>query len=112
MFNLKHVLEGITNSIFVREEVEALAAKRYEICSSCSKNSKVIKDHIEKGNTTVQGPYYSTNRPDEHCSMCACNIHAKVRSLHTECPIGKWKAVANKEEAAKIAAAIDDINQP
>lgn len=109
MFNLKHVLEGITNSIFVREEVEALASVRYEICKGCSKNSN------NKYSSSVvfdPGPYYSTNRPDEHCSMCACNIHAKVRSLHTECPIGKWKAVANKEEAAKIAAAIDDINQP
>jgi hypothetical protein len=39
--------------------------------------------------------------------MCACNIHAKTRSLHTDCPISKWTSVATKEEAAKIAAAID-----
>jgi hypothetical protein len=102
--NIKHILEGLKNSIFVKEEIEKIANERYEVCSSCPKNSKVIK---EKGSDSP-GPYYSEIRPDEHCTICACNIHAKVRSLHTECPIDKWSAVASKEEAAKIAAAIDD----
>jgi hypothetical protein len=105
-FNIKHIIEGIKNSIIVREGVEAIANERYEICKVCAKNS------ANKGQENFDpGPYYSSLRPDEHCSMCACNIHAKVRSLHTECPISKWEAVATKEEAAKIAAAIDEINQ-
>jgi hypothetical protein len=110
-FNIKHIIEGITNSVFVKEEVEKIANQRYEICSTCPKNSKVIKeDRKDPEKVTEAGPYYSEIRLDEHCSMCACNIHAKVRSLHTDCPIGKWKEVASKEEAAKIAAAIDDNN--
>lgn len=111
-FKIKHIIEGITNSIFVKEEVEKIADERYEICKVCPKNSKVIKtQRAEPASEALEpGPYYSEIRPDEHCSMCACNIHAKVRSLHTHCPIDKWEAVASKEEAAKIAAAIDGTN--
>lgn len=104
-FNVKHIAEGIKNSIWVKDEVEKIANTRYDICRTCDKNSSVIKDTPESS----PGPYYSTIRPDEHCSMCACNLHAKVRSLHTACPIGRWSEVASKEESAKIAAAIDSI---
>ena len=106
---IKHIIEGIKNSIWVKEEVEKIANERYSICSTCSKNSSVIKYRREKGDTTITGPYFSDIRPDEHCTMCACNLHAKVRSLHTACPIGKWNEVASKEESAKIAAAIDSV---
>ena len=101
--NIKHIIEGITNSVFVREEVEKIAEERYSTCRSCPKNSSNKDKEFFN-----PGPYYSTVRPDEHCSMCACNIHAKVRSLHTDCPIKSWLSVASKEEAAKIAAAIDN----
>lgn len=110
-FKIKHIIEGIANSIFVKEEVEKIAEERYEICKVCPKNSKVIKEgRKDPSVVTEAGPYYSESRPDEHCSMCACNIHAKIRSLHTHCPINKWDEVASKEEAAKIAAAIDGNN--
>ena len=102
--NIKHILEGITNSIFVKEEVEKIANERYEICKLCPKNSTNSKKE-----DFDPGKYFSSLRPDEHCSMCACNIHAKVRSLHTNCPIDKWEAVASKQEAAKIAVITDDL---
>lgn len=100
---IKHILEGIKNSIFVKEEVEKIAKERYAICQTCPKNSK-NKDNADFD----PGRFYSTVRPDEHCSECACNIYAKNRSLHTSCPIHKWAAVASIEEAAKIAAVTDD----
>lgn len=103
--NVKHILEGITNSVFVKEEVEKIAKARYELCQVCPKNSKVIKN----SENPDPGKYFSKKRPDEHCSMCACNIHAKVRSLHTSCPIEKWKSVATPQEAAKIAVVTDEL---
>ena len=39
-FKIKHIFDGIKNSIFVKEEVEKIALERYEICSTCPKNSK------------------------------------------------------------------------
>lgn len=100
-FNVKHIIDGIKNSIFVKDEVEKIANDRYTICSPCPKNSK-NKDMGQ------EGPYYSTLRPDEHCSECACNIHAKVRSLHTSCPLDKWLAVASPDEVLQIAKAIEN----
>jgi transcription elongation factor Elf1 len=102
--NVKHILEGITNSMFVKQEVEKIANERHALCKVCPKNSS---NHDKEG--FDPGAYYNKLRPDEHCSMCACNLHAKVRSLHTDCPIDKWKAVADNKEAAQIAIAIDDF---
>lgn len=102
--NVKHIIEGIANSIFVKEEVEKIAEERKAICAVCPKNSN------NKDKTDFDpGPYYSTIRPDEHCSVCACNIHAKVRSLHTGCPLDKWGAVADIQEAAKIASVTENL---
>jgi len=102
--NVKHILEGIKNSIFVKEEVEKIAQMRHDICKECPKNS-TNKDKSDFD----PGKYFSSFRPDEHCSMCACNIHAKVRSLHTNCPIDKWPALATPQEAAKIAVVLDEL---
>lgn len=99
---ISHILEGIKNTIFVQEEVEKIANQRNEICNTCSKNSANSEKEFFDA-----GKYHSTVRPDVHCTVCACNLHAKVRSLHTNCPIDKWASVATKEEAAKIAAVID-----
>lgn len=102
--NVLHILEGIKNSVFVNQEVEKIAAERYSICRGCP----AISTNQDKPEMNpVPGKYYSPKRPDEHCTHCACNIHAKIRSLHTSCPIGKWNAVASVQEAAKIAAALD-----
>lgn len=104
--NVKHIIEGIKNSIFVKEEVEKIASQRYAICRGCPANSSnQNKPDIIK---PEPGPYYLPLRPDEHCTHCACNLHAKIRSLHTACPIDKWPAVATKEEAAKIAVITDE----
>lgn len=100
---INHILEGIKNTVFVKEEVEKIANERYALCTVCPKNSKNSdKPFFDPGK------YYSTLRPDEHCSMCACNIHAKNRSLHTDCPIDTWKAVATIEQAAKIAVVTEE----
>lgn len=102
--NVRHILEGITNSIFVKEEVEKIANERYEICKTCPLNSS-NRDKPD----FAPGKYFSSLRPDEHCSGCACNLHAKTRSLHTSCPLDKWKAVATPQEAAKIAVVTDGL---
>lgn len=98
---IKHIFEGIKNSIFVKEEVEKIAKERYEFCKVCPKNSsnKVMGD---------LGPYYTPFIP-EHCTVCACNLHAKVRSLHSECPLDppKWEALSDQE----VGLMIDEVTE-
>jgi hypothetical protein len=102
--NVLHILEGIKNSVFVNAEVEKIATERYAICRACP----AISTNQDKPEMNPNpGPYFKKIRPDEHCTHCACNIHAKIRSLHTACPIDRWPSVASIQEAAKIAAALD-----
>jgi hypothetical protein len=103
--NVLHILEGLHNSIFVNEEVEKIAQERYNICKECPSNSKNYSKLEVK---PEESNYYSKYRPDEHCVECACNIHAKIRSLHTACDLNKWSEVATPLEAAKIASALDE----
>lgn len=55
-------------TIYVKNEV---SQKRLEICLQC--------EHFFK--------------PSRQCKKCGCLMDLKTRLAHSECPIGKWKAV-------------------
>lgn len=77
------IINGWKNVLFPAKNkkalIEAEASQRLQICRGCPFNSK-------SGN-------YTGVRKDEHCTRCGCTLVAKTRSLASECPIGKWKAV-------------------
>ena len=89
--NFKGILEGVWNSVFVKESIEQVAKERLTICHGCDKNS----DHAK-----TLG--YKTFRPDFHCSLCGCNLELKTRSLSEVCPAGKWEAQLTNEEELKL----------
>ena len=78
--DFKGLLEGATNSIVLKEEVEKVAQERLAICKGCNFNSTVAKDN---------GTYTSW-RPDEHCTRCGCNLFVKTRCMSCECPEKFW----------------------
>lgn len=92
--SVKHILEGLQNTLFVKEEVEKIAEKRYAVCTSCKHNSSNSEE--------------ATLRPDEHCLKCKCNLHMKTRSLSSYCPIGLWSSVSTAEEESLIDKALED----
>lgn len=92
--NVNHILEGIKNTVFVKEAVEKIADERYLVCSTCPSNSK----NTNKNYT----------RPDEFCTECSCNLHLKLRSLQAACPLDKWKAEATEDQAELIDEAISN----
>lgn len=100
---VNEIIEGVKNSVFVNEEVEKIAKERYEICKQCPFFSG---NQDKPWMNPIEGPYYSKLRPDEHCTVCACNIHAKNRSLQSSCPKGKWGSVSleGSKEITTIAA--------
>jgi hypothetical protein len=84
--NRKEILEGITNSVIRDETVEEIATLRYTICDECDK----------KGNEcAVKGTAPC-------CNECGCSLAFKTRSLSSECPLGKWDAIATEEEETKL----------
>lgn len=82
MGKAKEIANGITNMLFKKEEIEKHAAARKEICEGC--------EHISTKHETA--------RPDVHCTVCKCNIELKIRSMITECPMGKWGAVKHETD--------------
>lgn len=83
------ILEGITNSIFKKEDVEAVAEYRNFICKNC----KLYDDSGE--GCTVPGTQPCC---DERKGGCGCSLAFKTRALSSDCPLGKWKAEMTEEE--------------
>lgn len=90
--DFKGLMEGLKNSIFVKEEIEKLAKERTDICKGCSHNS----DHQKQYNN------YKTLRPDFHCTVCGCDLHMKTRCLACACPINKWLAQMTEDEEIQL----------
>jgi hypothetical protein len=87
------IIEGITNSIFKREDVEEIAEQRISICKECT-----LYDQSGKG-CAVPGTQPCCN---EGMGGCGCSLSLKTRALSSECPLGYWKAVLSEEEEDKL----------
>ncbi len=87
------IIEGITNSIFKKEDVEEIAQQRYSICADCHL-------HILHG----KGCMVPETHPccNQELGGCGCSLKFKTRSLSSECPLGKWKAELTQEEEDKL----------
>lgn len=100
--DIKGIIEGTRNSIFVKEEVEKVAAERIAICRTCPFNSEVARTN---GETIL--------RTDEHCLKCGCNLHLKTRALSAQCPLEPplWASIASDEETKKIMEVLAKNNE-
>lgn len=87
------ILEGVMNSVFKREDVEEIATKRMKICRNCH-----LYDTFGDG-CVVKGTQPCCN---EKHGGCGCSLEFKTRSLSSDCPLNKWKAVLTQEEEDKI----------
>lgn len=87
--NKGQILEGVTNSIFKKEDVEQIAQQRMQICEKCA-----LLD--------VQGDGCLVGGTAPCCNIklegCGCSLTFKTRSLSSECPKGYWPAEVTQEE--------------
>jgi hypothetical protein len=83
------ILEGITNSIFRKEDVEDIAQHRMQICEKCA-----LYDMQGIG-CMVPGTQPCCNQA---FGGCGCSLGFKTRSLSSECPKGYWKAEMSQQE--------------
>ena len=83
------ILEGVTNSIFKKEDVEEIAQQRMQICEKCA-----LYD-VQGVGCMVVGTHPCCN---EKLGGCGCSLGFKTRSLSSECPKGHWKAELTQEE--------------
>lgn len=80
------IMEGITNSIFTRQDVEIIADARMSVCLDC-----------EQLDTKGDKCLVAGTQPC--CGECGCKLGWKTRSLSSSCPLGKWNAELTDEEA-------------
>ena len=93
--NKGQILEGFLNSVFKKEDVEAVADSRFAICKSCP-----LID-LEGSKCLVPGT-------QPCCSSCGCSLHMKTRSLSSSCPEGKWAAMVEEFEEDIINSKLNE----
>jgi hypothetical protein len=87
------ILEGITNSIFKKEDVEEIAKHRMSICHFCD-----LYTEDDKG-CMVVGTSPCCNQDK---GGCGCSLNFKTRSLSSCCPKGHWKAELSQDEEDQL----------
>jgi len=87
--NFTSIVEGIINSFIQDDYVEHVADERNAICFSCEDIDHEGKDCLAPGSQPC-------------CSLCGCSLYFKTRSLSSECPAGKWRALMTEEEEEKL----------
>jgi hypothetical protein len=84
--NRKQIIEGITNSVIRGETVEEIARLRHSICDDCE----------------MKGRKCAVKGTAPCCNECGCSLAFKTRSLSSECPLGKWDAIATEDEEEQL----------
>lgn len=92
------IVEGITNSIFKKEDVEKVAAARLAICIECP--SKLYTHDDSKG-CIAPGTSPCCNLS---LGGCGCSLGFKTRSLSATCEKGHWDAELSQQEEDKLNA--------
>ena len=98
------ILEGIRHSVFKREDVEAIAQQRLNIC-----RSNTCGYHDPSGESPA-----AVIKGVESCASCGCKLAWKTRALSDGCPIDLWKPVLSDTEEAmlKERLGITDPEEP
>lgn len=83
--NREGILEGVVNKVknkfgTLPKDSQEEIIKRRLICDSCGFNSLNAKEEID----------YKSDRIDDHCILCKCNIELKTSSLMSNCGIETW----------------------
>ena len=87
--NKNAIIEGVSNSIFKREDVEEIAQYRMQICKECE-----LLD-MQGDGCMLPGTQPCCN---EKLGGCGCSLSLKIRALSSDCPLGKWKAELTEKE--------------
>ena len=86
-------MEGVTNSIFKKEDVEEIAQQRMQICFFCDLYTESDKGCMVPGTTPCC---------NKELGGCGCSLSLKTRALSSECPKGHWTSEVSQEEEDMI----------
>lgn len=87
--NIGKITEGVSNTVFKKQNVEVIAKMRMDICNNCE-----LIDN--------EGSECLAANTQPCCSACGCSLKFKTRSLSSECPQGHWDALMTEEQEEKL----------
>lgn len=87
--NKGQIIEGITNSIFKKEDVEEIAKHRMMICKICTHYTTDDSGCMVPGTTPCC---------NQILGGCGCSLEFKTRSLSSDCPMNLWEKVMEEHE--------------
>jgi len=94
------ILEGISNSVFKKADVEHIAAERMAICETCP--------FID-----IDGHLCMVPGTKPCCRLCGCSLGLKTRALSAKCDADRWLAVLTPEEQEAMDQHLSqDANPP
>ena len=93
--NRSKIMEGITNTVFIRKEVERIADQRMRTCNVCPHQDKTGETCIVPGTAPC-------------CKLCGCSLKLKIRALSAACDDNRWPAVLSPEEEDQVNAKLND----
>ena len=85
-------MEGLLNSVIKRDDVEAIAKARMDICNECP--------HIDREGSKCFAP-----GTQPCCSKCGCKLAWKTRSISSSCgdeENPRWNAIVDEHEETEI----------
>ena len=91
--DIDKILGAIKNEIalefdMISDERKEIIVGRRLICATCpfmSKNALQSKEYFD----LING-HYSTDREEDHCSMCGCPIKYRTAALDKNCGMEAW----------------------
>ena len=89
MGNLDQIAEGIKNKIFKKDDVEQIAAVRWEACLKCPALDRTGRNCAMPGTQPC-------------CSDCGCALGLKLRALSSSCPKGNWPAIMDGKQENEL----------
>lgn len=80
-------------------ELQDVIIKRRLICSTCpfmSSNATESKEYYE-----LMNGHYTTDREDEHCTICGCPLLIRTAALTKNCGMEVWNETHNNKQELK-----------
>lgn len=90
------IIQGFTNLIksklgFLDENTKRIAEKRMDTCLNCPLRTDNKCDSNKQGEVVKNFNYDGEFRAaGQLVNGCSCNLAAKVLSMDSLCPLGKW----------------------
>jgi len=104
--NREGIIEGISNLVKMefgalsQEEQDEILRRRV-ICAGCSLMSTNVLE-TQQDYIKLTGESFTTDRKDEFCSLCSCNIHTKTSSLISNCGAKSFNESGKGKQLAEV----------